>query len=107
MGDQDDHNEVVKQFQRADDSPPGLFAVGPRGLPQLAAQPNPVLMVRCHGGRAQALADELFGYGPQPGGVGRIQGVRRHAGQRSGALGDQGCGCAVFEVAAGDALDGG
>jgi hypothetical protein len=33
LGDQDDDNEVVEQFQRADDSPPGLFAVGAWGLP--------------------------------------------------------------------------
>ena len=33
LGDQDDDNEVVEQFQRADDSPSGLLAVGARGLP--------------------------------------------------------------------------
>jgi hypothetical protein len=107
MGGLGDHNEVVEQFQRADDSAPGLLVVGARGLPQLVAQPDPIPMVRCHGGRTRALADELFGYGPQPGGVVRIQGIRRHAGQRLGTFGDHGCWCTVFEVAAGDALDGG
>jgi hypothetical protein len=28
LGDQDDDNEIVEQFQRADDAIPGLLAVG-------------------------------------------------------------------------------
>jgi hypothetical protein len=37
LRDQNDDNQVVEQFQRADDTLTGLFAVGARGLPKLAA----------------------------------------------------------------------
>ena len=33
LGDQDDDDQVVEQFQRADGPLPGLFAMGARGLP--------------------------------------------------------------------------
>ena len=51
LRDQNDDDQVVEQFQRADDTLPGLFAVGAWGPPQLAAQPGPILAVGCHGVR--------------------------------------------------------
>jgi hypothetical protein len=47
-GDQHDHDEVIEQFQRADDALARLVPMGPRRLPQLAAQPRPVPAMWCH-----------------------------------------------------------